>query len=154
MQTAVDAIYEHGHLRLLHPLPLPENTPVRVVIELPEADAERNASLVQSERRLRAVWDNASEARAALATDWPQFRGPHRDGTWDEKGILESFPREGLNIRWKQPVGGGWSSPVGEKHREGIRGCGDVVPAFALDRGTFADRFYRSKAGRESPRFG
>lgn len=51
-------------------------------------------------------------ARAAPATDWPQFRGPHRDGTWDETGILASFPSEGLKIRWRQPVGGGWSSPV------------------------------------------
>jgi len=50
--------------------------------------------------------------RAALATDWPQFRGPNRDGNWDETGILESFPSEGLKIRWRQPVGGGWSSPV------------------------------------------
>src|SRR6266487_2727864 len=49
---------------------------------------------------------------AAVGTDWPQFRGPHRDGTWDETGILQSFPREGWKIRWRQPVGGGWSSPV------------------------------------------
>ena len=48
----------------------------------------------------------------ALAGDWPQFRGPHRDGTWDETGILETFPREGLKIRWRHPVGGGFSSPV------------------------------------------
>src|SRR5258707_362405 len=51
-------------------------------------------------------------ASAALAADWPQFRGPHRDGTWDETGILKSFPREGLKIRGRQPVGGGFSSPV------------------------------------------
>jgi outer membrane protein assembly factor BamB len=53
-----------------------------------------------------------SGTRATLATDWPQFRGPNRDGSWDETGILESFPRAGLKIRWRQPVGGGWSSPV------------------------------------------
>ena len=51
-------------------------------------------------------------ARAAEAIDWPQFRGPHRDGSWDETGILESFPPEGLKIQWRQAVGGGWSSPV------------------------------------------
>ena len=51
-------------------------------------------------------------AREAAATDWPQFRGPHRDGSWDETGILESFPREGLRIRWRHSVGGGFSSPV------------------------------------------
>ena len=49
---------------------------------------------------------------AMRAEDWPQFRGPRRDGNWDEMGILESFPRKGLKIRWRQPVGGGWSSPV------------------------------------------
>src|SRR6185295_1518679 len=47
-----------------------------------------------------------------LAADWPQFRGPHRDGSWDETGILESFPKEGLRICWRHPVGGGFSSPV------------------------------------------
>ena len=51
-------------------------------------------------------------ARGAAATDWPQFRGPNRDGNWNETGILESFPREGLKIRWRHPVGGGFSSPV------------------------------------------
>src|SRR2546429_5580885 len=51
-------------------------------------------------------------APGAMAADWPQFRGPNRDGNWDETGILESFPQHGLKIRWKHPVGGGWSSPV------------------------------------------
>jgi len=49
---------------------------------------------------------------AARADDWPQFRGPRRDGHWNETGILESFPKEGLRICWRHPVGGGFSSPV------------------------------------------
>ncbi len=51
-------------------------------------------------------------APRAVAGDWPQFRGPHRDGHWEETGILESFPREGLKIRWRHPVGSAFSSPV------------------------------------------
>src|SRR5260221_5266553 len=47
-----------------------------------------------------------------MSGDWPQFRGPNRDGYWDETGILESFPTHGLNIRWRKPIGGGWPSPV------------------------------------------
>ena len=47
-----------------------------------------------------------------MAADWPQFRGPNRDGNWDETGILESFPKDGVNIHWRHPVGGGWASPV------------------------------------------
>lgn len=47
-----------------------------------------------------------------LAADWPQFRGPNRDGTWAETGIMETFPRDGLKIRWRRPIGGGFASPV------------------------------------------
>src|SRR6266568_2834335 len=48
----------------------------------------------------------------AQAEDWPQFRGPNRDSVWNETGILKTFPAEGLKIRWRAPVGPGWSSPV------------------------------------------
>lgn len=52
-------------------------------------------------------------ASRVSAADWPQFRGPNRDGRWEETtGILESFPRGGLKIRWRHPVGGGFSRPV------------------------------------------
>jgi outer membrane protein assembly factor BamB len=51
-------------------------------------------------------------APGAFAIDWPQFRGPNRDGHWNETGILEKFPPNGLKIRWRHPVGGGFSSPV------------------------------------------
>jgi len=46
------------------------------------------------------------------AEDWPQWRGPNRNGVWNETGIVESFPPGGLKVRWRQPVGTGWSSPV------------------------------------------
>src|SRR5213595_3777115 len=49
---------------------------------------------------------------AAWAEDWPQWRGTKRDGVWNETGILKSFPAEGLKVRWRVPVGPGWSSPV------------------------------------------
>jgi outer membrane protein assembly factor BamB len=46
------------------------------------------------------------------ADDWPQWRGPHRDGVCDEAGLLEKLPAEGLKVRWRVPVGWGYSSPV------------------------------------------
>jgi outer membrane protein assembly factor BamB len=49
---------------------------------------------------------------AARAEDWPQFRGPNRDGVWHETGILQTFPTGGLKVRWRNRVGVGWSSPV------------------------------------------
>lgn len=51
------------------------------------------------------------------ADDWPQWRGPNRDGVWSETGILESFPPDGLKVRWRAKVGPGWSSPVVAKGR-------------------------------------
>jgi outer membrane protein assembly factor BamB len=47
-----------------------------------------------------------------FATDWPQWRGPNRDGVWTESGILSSFPSNGLILKWKIPVGFGYSSPI------------------------------------------
>src|SRR4051812_27748804 len=51
-------------------------------------------------------------AAVIQGTDWPQWRGPNRDGVWSETGILQTFPAEGLKVRWRVPVGPGWSSPV------------------------------------------
>src|SRR5439155_26042209 len=49
---------------------------------------------------------------ALWAEDWPQWRGPNRDGVWKETGLLQSFPADGLKVRWRVSVGWGWSSPV------------------------------------------
>ena len=51
-------------------------------------------------------------ALTARAEDWPQWRGPNRDGVWHETGIMESFPPEGLKISWRAAVGRGFSTPV------------------------------------------
>jgi outer membrane protein assembly factor BamB len=47
-----------------------------------------------------------------IAADWPQWRGPNRDGTWTETGILSSFPSTGLIPKWKVPIGFGYSTPI------------------------------------------
>jgi len=54
----------------------------------------------------------AQGARKVALGDWPEARGPNRDGVWNETGIMESFPPDGLKIAWRVPVGRGWSSPV------------------------------------------
>ncbi len=51
-------------------------------------------------------------AVSVRAADWPQWRGPNRDGVWSETGILKTLPAEGLKARWRVTVGPGWSSPV------------------------------------------
>ena len=44
--------------------------------------------------------------------DWPQWRGPRRDGVWREEGILERFDEPRLRPRWSAPIGGGYSGPT------------------------------------------
>ncbi len=47
---------------------------------------------------------------AAPALFWTDFRGPRRDGHYDERPINTNWPAEGLTPMWKQPVGGGYAS--------------------------------------------
>jgi outer membrane protein assembly factor BamB len=53
----------------------------------------------------------------AHAEDWPHWLGPQRDAVWREKGIVDSFPKDGPKYRWRKPVGGGYSGPVVAKGR-------------------------------------
>src|SRR3954471_17283670 len=57
------------------------------------------------------------------ADDWPQWRGPNRDGVWRETGILEKFPAQGLEVRWRAAVGIGYSSPVVAQGRVFLTDC-------------------------------
>jgi outer membrane protein assembly factor BamB len=69
------------------------------------------------------------QASAALrADDWPQWRGPDRDGAWRETGLLQSFPAGGLKVRWRAPIGWGYSSPVVAQGRVYLADSGLVKP--------------------------
>jgi outer membrane protein assembly factor BamB len=54
---------------------------------------------------------------AVRADDWPQFRGPNRDGVSRETGWLTQWPPTGLKVLWKQPVGRGYSNVAVAKGR-------------------------------------
>ena len=45
------------------------------------------------------------------ATDWPQFRGPNRDGVAASFSIPTAWPEQ-LTRVWKADVGTGYSTPV------------------------------------------
>ncbi|MBX7212064.1 MAG: PQQ-like beta-propeller repeat protein [Verrucomicrobiaceae bacterium] len=46
------------------------------------------------------------------AADWPQWRGPSRDGVWSETGIISSFTSQKLTPLWSAPVGAGYNGPT------------------------------------------
>jgi len=54
-----------------------------------------------------------SLAITATAADWPQWRGPGRDGKSAETGLLASWPSGGPALVWKaQGLGEGYSGPA------------------------------------------
>ena len=48
----------------------------------------------------------------ALAADWPQFRGPNRNGTTPESSLPRSWPEGGPKVLWNVPVGRGYGGPA------------------------------------------
>jgi outer membrane protein assembly factor BamB len=49
----------------------------------------------------------------ASAEDWPQWRGPERNGISSEKGLLQQWPAEGPRLVWEQhDLGTGYSTPA------------------------------------------
>lgn len=46
------------------------------------------------------------------ADDWPQWRGPTRDGVWHESGLVEEFSTPRLELRWRAPISSGYSGPT------------------------------------------
>ena len=57
-----------------------------------------------------ALVSQAQQKPPATDTDWPQWRGPRRDGS-----VAAALPAqwpEGLKKRWETPVGAGHASPV------------------------------------------
>lgn len=56
-------------------------------------------------------------ASSTHAEDWSQWRGAERLGLWNETGILDQFPKEGLKVEWRTPIHEGYSGPVVAKGR-------------------------------------
>src|SRR5690242_12981227 len=73
----------------------------------------------------------ASLAQFAAADDWPQWLGPKRDSVWREDGIVAEFPKEGLPVKWRVPIAGGYAGPAVADGRvyvtDYVRRSGDVT---------------------------
>ena len=57
-----------------------------------------------------AIADLPRGAPTAQAADWPQWRGPTRDGISIERDWTTKWPAKGPKLLWQTPVGGGYSS--------------------------------------------
>ena len=69
---------------------------------------------------------------------WTNFRGPRRDGKYEETSISTNWPANGLPVVWKQPVGIGHSSFVvadGKAYTIEQRRSQEVVAAYYMNNG-------------------
>jgi len=78
-------------------------------------------------------------AFSAMAADWPQWRGPNRDGISSETGLLSSWPSGGPKVLWKTTgLGIGYSSfsiVGGRMYTQGQRGKQEFVLALDVKTG-------------------
>ncbi len=63
---------------------------------------------------MRALQDQSFEGDISSASkgrpgDWPQWRGPNRDGLSWETGLRATWPADGPPLLWSKPVGTGYS---------------------------------------------
>ena len=103
-------------------------------------------------------------AATSVAADWPQWRGPNRDGVSSETGLLASWPPDGPKVVWKiSGIGIGYSSISivnGRIYTQGQRGNQEFVLALDVKTGhklweTVTSRAYENDRGsgpRGTPR--
>lgn len=98
-------------------------------------------------------WISAGTVRAA-EDSWPQFRGPHADGTADAKGIPVDWSEE-KNVVWKVAVPHkGWSTPLvlgGQIWLTSATVDGKEFFVHCLDRATGATKFEKRLFTSEAP---
>lgn len=89
-------------------------------------------------------------AASTTANDWPQWRGPQRNGVSQETGLLKEWPKEGPKLLWQVKDGGaGYSTPAvaGERlyllGNEGLDN--EFVQALAVKNG---QRVWRTPLGK------
>ena len=51
----------------------------------------------------------SAESGKHLNAEWPQWRGPARDGISNETALLTSWPADGPEVLWRIPLGDGYS---------------------------------------------
>ncbi|MGB7345028.1 MAG: PQQ-binding-like beta-propeller repeat protein [Pirellulaceae bacterium] len=47
-----------------------------------------------------------------MADNWPGWLGPQRDGVYRETGIIDEIPADGLSIKWRKSIAGGYAGPA------------------------------------------
>ena len=93
-------------------------------------------------------------------SDWPQWRGPNRNGLSTETGLLKAWPKDGPKLVWQiKDAGSGYSTPAVVGERIYLLGNDSLTNEFAeaLDAKT-GQRLWATRLGnvgnpRQQPNF-
>ena len=81
----------------------------------------------------------AGQVLAQPGANWPQWRGPNRDGVSKETGLLKQWPAEGPPLVWKATGAGNGYSTVsiadGRLYTMGLRAEREFIIAFDIANG-------------------
>jgi outer membrane protein assembly factor BamB len=120
-----DALEQHRQQQAAQPAPT--TAPVAAANPSPEASVSASPSPGVT-----------TPAQPAARNYWTNFRGPRRDGKYDETSVSTNWPASGLPVIWKQPVGLGHASfsvADGKAYTIEQRRGEEVVAAYDLGTG-------------------
>jgi outer membrane protein assembly factor BamB len=100
---------------------------------------------------LAAILQTACGLAPVDAANWPQWRGPQRNGVSDETNLLAEWPAEGPKLLWqKSDLGGGYSTPAVVGKRLYILGSSGLDNEFiqALDVENQGEQLWSKRVGK------
>jgi outer membrane protein assembly factor BamB len=102
------------------------------------------------QRRLLGLLLLGVLAAGSRADDYPQWRGPNRDGVSKETGLLKQWPKGGPKLLWKvTDLGKGYSTPSVAKGRIYVLSNRDDEEfALALDAGDKGKQLWSTPIGK------
>src|SRR5437879_1075560 len=103
-----------GHFLFFREMPdgAPGYNPAGILRLLSCVVAYRKGLLPDMKRTLLLVGMLFTFALPVRGADWPQWRGPLRDGTVPDAHLPEKWPEKFPAPKWRSYVGVGYSSPV------------------------------------------
>ncbi len=90
---------------------------------------------------------------AARADDWPNWRGPTRDGISKETGWTSTWPAEGPKVLWKKSIGIGFASmtvsegrvyAMGHVDTDDVVYCFDAVTGKEIWKKSYPSELYKN----------
>src|SRR5262245_38178479 len=106
--------------------------------------------------RLRTTLQSVQVSRSAIGEDWPQWRGPRRDGVASGEGLQTDWPEDGPPVLWTARGGEGFSSlaiadgrliTIVQDGGDEVVLCLDAEKGRQLWRFAYAARFTRDGVG-------